>query len=76
MSNTRKRATYNSKYEQDLRKIEDMMREMNITITSYGGNGLMVTFPDGKDFWLETDNNERGTNFPRTCDEDKLILAE
>lgn len=68
-------ATTTSLWEKQFQELEKKLDELNIFIISYGACGLMISFGDGKLFWLE-ENGHRSFTLPRTTDDEKLILAE
>ncbi len=67
-----------SKLEKDLMQVEDLMREKGISITSWGGNGLTVSFADQPgEFWIQSrSTGERSVEFPRMFDEEGLAVWE
>lgn len=59
-----------SEPELKLQKVEDLMRELGITIGSYGGNGMTVAFEgiDGE-FWIQSkETGYKTASFPRFFD--------
>ncbi len=65
-----------SPFELAVQEIEQAMRDAGISITSYGAAGLMVFSSKHKRAaWIQYEA-ERTTEFPRTFEEERLVLAE
>jgi len=69
-------AKEDSKYEKDLLEVEELLDKKGISIVwQYG---LIVSFPDGREFRIEDieDSRELGLSFPRQVESEKLVLIE
>jgi hypothetical protein len=76
--NMQKYATEKHPIEQALQKIEKLMDQEGITITSYGASGFTVTMRNiNNEFWIQSsDNGERSYSLPRLTEDERLAIIE
>ena len=66
----------NSRFELSVQKVEQLMREEGLIITSAGGMGILISSEKlRKAAWIQN-GSERTYDFPRFTDEERLVLAE
>ncbi|MFW6242602.1 MAG: hypothetical protein ACOC2W_00425 [bacterium] len=59
-----------------LQKIEELMKNLNIKLISYGAEGLCINY-NGNDYWIKSiENGEKTFSLPRFTEDERLVLWE
>lgn len=64
--------------ELKLQRIETLMNELGVSIISYGGHGLAVSFQGvNGEFWIQScESGEKSQRFPRFTEDERLVIKE